>query len=759
MPKCFLVLLVCFTVAQLAVCDEIDFDRDMAPLLSRRCLSCHAGDNAEAKLDLSSKATTLAGGESGAALKPGDPAASLVWQRVAAGEMPEDEPLRDVEREMLKRWITEGAKWGTDPVDPFRFSTDSRAGYDWWSLQQLAEVRLPTVSDPNWAHNGIDRFVIAKLGDVGLAPSEPAPARQLVRRLYFDLTGLPPTLDDLEWFERHGSWERLVDELLASPHYGQRWARHWLDIVRFGESHGFEYNQPRNNFWWYRNWVIDALNVDLAYDEFARQQLAGDVLHPDDTTVWPATGFLVAGPHNTTKPSSKKMQMMMRHDELEDMVGAIGQTFLGLTVNCARCHDHKFDPVTQKEYYQLVATVVGVDHGERELPDAEAADARQQLAGVRADLKLLLDELKKKEDDKCDGADLDKLRAEVEELKESEKRLKQIRGPMMYTAISKQPPVVFRLRRGDVTRPAERVQPRGLRAVNASLAEFGLGDDSADEGRRRKLADWVAGNQNPLLARVIVNRLWHYHFGQGIVRTPSDFGFNGDRPSHPELLDYLAKELIRNKWHLKPLHRMIVTSATYRQSSRTRPDAVERDTDNRYVWRMSPRRLSAEEIRDAMLSVAGQLDDKHGGPGYRDMREYKFRGSHYYDPIDPVGADAVRRTVYRFSPRGAKRTILDTFDCPDPSVKAPKRTVTTTPLQALSLMNNRFVLRMADALAARVELQSDSSEEAIRQLYQLVYSRVPDDREVERAIQFVVEHDLAAFCRVIFNSNEFLYVR
>lgn len=753
------ILCILLLVALPASADDRDVNHAAAELLSRRCLQCHAGATAEGKLDLTRRKSALHGGEQGAAIVPGDVEGSLIWQRVAADEMPEDKPLSESERALLRRWIESGAEWSQEPLDLFRTTTDTRAGYDWWAFQPLREPALPT-HDRAWARNAIDAFVSARMQEHALTPSRPADDFQLVRRLVFNVTGLPPTRDMMERLDDAPDWyERFVDELLASPRYGQRWARHWLDVVRFGESHGFEYNQPRNHAWRYRNWVIDALNHDMAYDVFVRMQIAGDVEHPRNPEGWAALGFMVAGPHNTTKPSSDKMRMTMRHDELEDIVGTIGQTFLGLTINCARCHDHKFDPISQEEYYQLVASVVGIDHGERELPDPRADQAKRDLQGVVARLKELRRKQTELEKAKPPESELTELRQVIAKWQDKERHLRSIPIPKVYTAISQAPQQVSRLKRGDVSLPAEVVQPAGLRAINGDLATFELAAKSGDDARRAELADWLTGNQNPLLARVIVNRIWHYHFGQGLVRTPSDFGFNGDRPSHPMLLDFLAAKLLEHDWNLKPIHRLILTSATYRQSGHPRGKSLSVDAENRYLWRMSPRRLTAEEIRDAMLAVTGKLLDVHGGPGYRDVREYKYRGSHYYDPVEPAGADAVRRTVYRFSPRGAKRTMLDTFDCPDPSAKAPKRAVTTTPLQALSLMNNSFVLGMAEDLATRVQGKHRSSQDAVAQVYRLLYARTPEQGEVERAVRFVKQHGLVEFCRVLFNSNEFLYVR
>ncbi len=366
-----------------------EFDKVVAPLLARRCLSCHSGPEPKGGLNLSQSESAMAGGESGAAILAGKPEDSLLWQRVAESEMPPEHPLSDVETKIVHDWIAAGAPWGADPIDPFQVTTESRAGYDWWALQPLRRPEVPQVSDPSWAINPIDAFVLAKLEQATLYPSPPASERVLLRRVFYDLCGLPPTLDDLRNVAATASaqrYEQVVDRLLGSPHYGERWARHWLDVVRFGESHGFEYNQPRDNAWHYRNWIIAALNGDMPYDRFVRWQLAGDVLHPDNASAVAATGFLVAGPHNTTKPSSNKMQMTMRQDELEDVVGTIGQTFLGLTINCARCHDHKFDPISQTEYYQLVAAVSGIDHGERPLPDAAVSRARARIPELKKKL-------------------------------------------------------------------------------------------------------------------------------------------------------------------------------------------------------------------------------------------------------------------------------------------------------------------------------------------------------------------------------------
>jgi hypothetical protein len=366
----------------------IDFDRRIGPLLVSRCFECHYGSKPKGGLDLSRRATAIAGGESGRTLVPGNPAASLLWQRVSTGEMPPKKPLAADEQSLLKEWIARGARWGTDPIDPFRVTTATRAGYDWWSLQPVVRPRPPATRNDCVAQSPIDSFVLANLEAAGLTQSPPANRRTLIRRLTFDLTGLPPSPDEVTAFVFDSdpyAYERLVERLLASPHYGERWARHWLDLARFGESNGFEYDEPRRNAWPYRDWVIAALNRDLPFDDFARQQLAGDVLAPGDPDALTATGFLVAGAYDTAgqNQQSAAMKAVVRQDELEDLVSTVSQAFLGLTAHCARCHDHKFDPIRQADYYRLTSALGGVRHGERDLTTPAQKREELRLAAAR----------------------------------------------------------------------------------------------------------------------------------------------------------------------------------------------------------------------------------------------------------------------------------------------------------------------------------------------------------------------------------------
>ncbi|MBC8351714.1 MAG: DUF1553 domain-containing protein [Planctomycetes bacterium] len=976
------------------------FDRVIAPLLARHCLECHSGPELKGGLDLSHRDSALKGGESGPAFVPRDATGSLLIERVIADEMPPKHPLTDKEKVLLREWLDGGATWGTDPIDPFRFTTTHRAGYDWWALQPVAEVPVPrgaVLDSAEHNQNAIDTFIAAKRKEMGLRGSPQADRRTLIRRVYFDLLGLPPTPEDVATFVRDDApdaYERLVDRLLVSPAYGERWTRHWLDVARFGESQGFERDKLRSNSWRYRDWLIEALNDDLPYDEFARQQLAGDVLYADKAPARIATGFLVAGAYDEVGQSqqSAAMKAVVRQDELEDVVSVVGQTFLGLTINCARCHDHKFDPVTQKEYYQLTAALAGVRHGQPEaIDDQIAASAmiamqhigarlrgvesrlaaiedpvREQLLAQRtarieatkpplpiaawefdADFKdsvgelhgepsgsarlenggLVLDgksfvatapferDLTEKTleawvlvpnlDQRGGGVisveqtggavfdaivfgereprrwmagsngfvrtqsfagyeetvaarefvhiaivfardgtitgyrdgqvygtsyqskgpvtfratesqilfglrhnppggnrfltgtierarlydralspievaasagttsdyiaeseiiaalsseqqlDRSQLQFEHEQLKSQQGRYNE---STVYAVQPRPPERSHLLLRGNTTLKGEVVAAGGVASIVGVNADFYLAADAPDAERRTKLAAWIANPKNPLFARVMVNRLWHYHFGIGLVDTPNDLGFNGGRPTHPELLDYMASQLVQSGWSLKTLHRQIVTSAVYRQSSGYDIARAKVDADNRFLWRKTPRRLEAETIRDAVLAISGEINPTMYGPGYHDFRTFVFN-SQFYEMIDPVGPTFNRRSLYRTWVRSGRNQFLDVFDCPDPSAKAPNRAVTTTPLQALSMLNNSFVLRMADRFAARIEDTTEANESSeSREAYRLAFGRMPSENELHATEAFVQQNGLAAFCRVIFNCNEFLYV-
>lgn len=779
----------------------LHFDRKIAPLLTNRCLGCHDGREKKGGLDLTRSETATVGGDSGPAVVGGKLHQSELWRKVFENQMPPKRPLSDSEKEILKEWISSGAAWGTSPINPFQYTTEVRAGWDWWSLQPLKPVSLPAVKGNNWIKNGIDHFVLAELESQGLHPSPEADRRTLIRRLSFDLRGLPPHPTEVSRFmadESDDAYEKLVQEFLNSPAYGERWARHWLDLARFGESQGFERDRLRPNAWRYRDWVVLALNQDLPYYDFVRLQIAGDVVRPDNPLAVIATGFLVAAPWDEVGQAQQSavMRAIVRQDELEDIIGTVSQTFLGLTANCARCHDHKFDPISQREYYQLSAALSGVRHGEREsLTNGGREAARQrielldlkksELIKRREEIELpvrqslgkvpISDPAEKNpathpmpeaipefslpdllsrfsSEQRLHWNDLTWRISQIE----SEQRL--LNGGLTYAAVPRQSETTRVLARGNPATPGDTVAANGLSAVSGLPSQFGLGFETPETICRQKLAEWVVDSRNPLTPRVVVNRLWHHHFGMGIVDSPNDFGFSGGRPSHPQLLDFLASEFLLRGSSLKSMHRLIVSSATYRQSSANQPVAFAKDAENRLLWRKSTLRLDAESLRDAVLTIAEELNPTMGGPGYQDFTTFTAN-SQFYEMTDPIGFEFQRRSLYRTWIRSGRNSMLDVFDCPDPSTTAPKRAVTTTPLQALSLMNNSFTLRMCERISHRVHMESGNrTPEMISGMYQRILQRSATSQELASATAFVTKFGSAAFARVLLNSTEFLYI-
>lgn len=967
------------------------------PILAR-CVQCHGGDEPAGELDLSTREGALRGGDSGASLAPSDAGRSLLFRKLTAKKMPPKAPLPDDQIALVREWINAGAIWEA-PIRADEAPPTQTAEH--WALRALSSPTPPRVKDAAWPADPIDAFILARLDAEGLAAAPPADRRTLIRRATFDLTGLPPTPEEVEAFLNDATptaYESLVDRLLASPHYGERWGRHWLDVTRFSESHGFEYDRLRDNAWRYRDYVIARLNADAPYDRFVQEQIAGDVIEPVTAESIAATGFLVAGPWDEAGNKAQKSVLMrtrLREEELEDMVSAVGQTFLGLTVNCARCHDHKFDPIPQRDYYRMKAALAGVQHGERPAASAAALAAREQtrtallreirkletdIAGLEGAARsrlagrpqaatgvhvpLVRWTFEKDEQDttgavktvltggavvragrlhvdgrkaylkagplphdlrektleawvmlptlgqggggvlsveRRDGSVFDAivfgerepakwvagsdffrrtkdlaapaetaaasdlvhiavvydrdggitvyrngsvyaeryvpagdqgalrtfpaseseillglrhngagngfLNGEIEEARvydaalgadeiaasfrtgiarlsqeevqssltpEENQRYDRAQGtvtarraalnaigpvPLAYAANPVEPPPTHVLSRGDVEKPATLVAAGGLSAVRVPSSDLGLPANAPEGLRRRKLAEWISNPDNPLTARVIVNRVWHYHFGTGLVATPNDFGSNGEQPSHPELLDWLARDFLAQGGRMKALHRRIMLSNTYRQSSRFDPRSAARDAETRLLWRFPPRRLEAEAVRDAMLSMSGQLNLQLGGPSFRPFTVTVFNSS-FYNLVDSDSPDLARRTVYRINVNSAKDPLLDTLDCPDPSVKTPRRAATTTPLQALALMNDAFVLRQARHMAERV--RRDVGADAARQVsrtYSLVLGRPPRADEAERAAQLVSEHGLNNLAWVLFNANEFLSLR
>jgi hypothetical protein len=596
-------------------------------------------------------------------------------------------------------------------------TTAAAAVPDDWAFQRPQRPPVPTAPAGRaaWVRNPVDAFVLAKQQEQGLSPSPEADRRALVRRLSFDLTGLPPAPAEVKEFIEDASadaYEKLVERLLASPGYGERWARHWLDVVHYGESHGYDKDKPRPNAWPYRDYVIRSFNGDKPYARFVREQLAGDVLYPGTPDGIVATGFIAAGPwdfvgHMELREGTVDKEITRSLDR-DDMVMTAASTFLSLTVHCARCHDHKFDPIKQDDYYRLQAVFAGVDRGERHFADPSLP---RQTRPVYAAVPL------------------------------------------------KQPRSIYLLNRGDVKQPKQEMAAGTVEALAGKDATFHL-PDRADEARRRAaLAEWVTAPDNLLARRSIVNRVWHYHFGRGIVETPNDFGKMGSRPTHPGLLDWLAYWFLDHGESLKALHRLIVTSSTYRQSSV--PDKAKEtlDADNRYLWRMNRSRLDAESTRDAVLGVSGRLDRTMYGPS---VRQFAFKDDHSpvydYAKFDPDSPGADRRSVYRFIVRSVPDPLMDTLDCPDASLLSPKRNTTLTALQALSLLNNPFMTRHAEHLAQRVAKEAPDAPSQVAAAFELATARPPTTEELETLTDYATRHGLANACRVILNSNEFVFV-
>jgi hypothetical protein len=626
-----------------------------------------------------------------------------------------------------------------------------------WAFQVISLPIPPTVVNTSWPRNPIDYFILQKLEGNGLKPSPEAEARTLVRRLYLDLIGLPPTPEQVNEYLADRSaqaYERLVDSLLASPQYGERWARHWLDVARYTESQGFEYDHPRDNGWHYRDYVIRSFNEDKPYNLFVKEQIAGDVLEPISTNGIIATSFLVCGPWDQAGSGQANVvqRTITREEEMEDMISVVGQTFLGLTVNCARCHAHKFDPIPQEDYYRIKSVFEGVRHGERPIALAsEIADREARIALLKRELSEAEQLAKNGEESKQK-----ELRAEVEKRKNALNAVPAIK--VTYAGVRKQPEPTHRLKRGDVRTPDEIVTPGALSAIAAPCADFALSADAPEDQRRIKLAEWLADSRHPLPARVMMNRLWHYHFGQGIVATPNDFGASGARPSHPELLDWLASEFIRSGWSVKEMHRLIVTSAAYRQSSSFSTEAAQVDANNQLLWRFSPQRMEAEVLRDSMLAVSGELNSKMAGPSFRPFDTKSFNATSYF-PTDKIGAEFNRRTVYRMNINSGKDPMLDSFDCPDPGAKTPRRGVTTTPLQALNMMNSSFVQRQAARMVSQLEYEKIDREAFVRAAYESCFSRLPSELESKEGLALIKESSAQNFCWALLNSTEFLYVQ
>ena len=901
-----------------AAVDDIDFDTQIKPLLTAKCFDCHADDTDESHLRLNRRATMLRGGNSGEpAIVVGNSEGShlikLVRGEEAGKRMPPDEAdrLSKDEVELLRKWIDQGAVWpGPDGADDQQTEKT-----DHWSFQPVRRISPPAIDD-RWIANGIDAFILQKQKEHSLEPNPQAARAELIRRISLDVLGLPPNPEDTQSFVADRdpqAVQKLVERMLSSPHYGERWSRYWLDLVRFAETNGYETNRERPNAWPYRDYVIRSLNEDKPYDQFLKEQLAGDAIGVPE-----ATAYLVAGPYDLVKSPDINLTLMQRQNELDDIINTTGTAFMGLTLGCARCHNHKFDPIRQSEYYSLQAIFAGIQHGDRSMPLSDAqqieiAQIDQQLVQLHNELKPFvkdagpqrppvnarlneelfepvaakfirftidqtnasqpcIDELeifsgttnvalssagaKATASSSLPGYEIHKLehlndgrvgnsrswisneagkgwvqielpevaainrivwardrdgqfadrvatkygievatepdqwkpvassadrlpftgaaaaqpeydfakfpdevanrgRQLLNQLLNHEERKSQLQASgTVYAGTFQQPGPTYRLFRGEPTAQREQVNPGTV----AALGKLPISEASPEQHRRVALAEWIASRDNPLTARVIVNRLWQFHFGKGLVATPSDLGKAGVPPTHPELLDWLAMELMDHNWSLKHVHRLILHSATYQQSSQPRPDALQADADAQWWWRFPPRRLEAEPIRDSILAVTGVLDDRMYGPGFSGF-EVELENVRHYFPKKKYGPDDWRRMIYMTKVRLEKESVFGVFDCPDAATSVPKRSRSTTPLQALNLFNSPFMLQQAQLLANRLHHDcGDKLHKQITRAFWLCYGREPSTAELSDSTNFIASEGIAAFCRAMLNSNEFVFL-
>jgi len=890
---------------------EVDYQRDIQPIFAEHCFSCHGVDEQESGLRLDRRENLLSGGDWGeSTVIPGNSEASFLIRILLGKEPdllmpPEDDPLTAEQIDLLRKWIDQGAALPED-------SDSETEAVAHWSLRPIAKVEPPTLDD-TWITNPIDAFVLAKLREVGLEPSPPADMRVLIRRAFLTMHGLPPTPEQMQILDN--SYGTLVDQLLASQRYGERWAQHWLDVIRWAETTGYETNLARPNAWPYRDWLIRALNDDMPYDQFIFEQVAGDTIGEDA-----ATGFLVSGPANLPGQVGKDEESMRqaRQDELDEIVQTVGGAFLGLTMGCARCHSHKFDPIPQRDYYSFQAIFSGVHFGDRRLRGAEddrwtaqAVEVKKQLEGAEQRLEVMREELgllppltperhtelfepirakvvrieiratndggrptlfefeiysagnesknvalqpgtrasassfalenqtrhpdnlidgKLRTDDRfpwiaseggpawveielagaatidkiiwergsgfpveyeikvrgqndqwtsivdarrrmlhqedsrvaenvsLDGVNVDSIKQLVEQLAKARHLRSEYNrlsaGPQVFAGVIRDPEPAFRLKRGD---PMQRLEPV-VPDVPDVLGSIALDSDSTDAERRIALARHLTSPENPLTARVMVNRIWQHYFGAGLVSTPSDLGKMGSKPTHPELLDWLAGEFVRSGWSIKHMHRLILNSSTYRQSHQPREEALALDADCRLLWRYPPRRLEAEVLRDSILRVSGKLNLEPYGPGFDFFNQ--SGGLSDYIPKEEFDENGWRRMVYAKKIRMQQVDVFGAFDCPDAGQMASKRSRSITPIQALNLLNSTFVNRQAGFFADRVRaISDDNSEELVTSAVQLALGRSPTESESHELAKLCEQYGLEQVGRVLFNTNEFVFLQ
>ena len=831
---------------------EAHFQSKVKPLLESRCISCHGTEKQKGSLRLDSREAAIKGGTAGPALVPGKPADSLIVKAVLHAlpdiEMPPKEKLTPADIAVLEKWIKEGAPWpaapaiASQPIPEGELIGDAWSDarnpivrifggqrLDLWSLRPIKSHFIPAVKLRSWPRNPIDHFVLARMEEHNLRPVLEANRRALARRLHFDLTGLPPTPEDLEVFlndKSPAAYEHLVEKLLASTAYAEHWARQWLDVVRYSDSNGFDWDEYRPRAWRFRDYVIRSFAADKPFDQFIREQLAGDELlegpptTPAQQDYLIATGYLRLGPHDNSAPLFNE-QARSRAELMADLTETTASAFLGMTMSCCRCHDHKFDPLSQADHFRLRAFFEGVkfaddvpidlaaeqesikqhnaklDNEIRPLKDrrkellaptkekllserrAKLTDAEKNLLAIEKDKRTKeqrkeAESLEKKLEpsekdiiaalDKPVKSDFDTLNKEIAALEKQRKSLTY--GMLMSENGTNIPPTKIHFQ-GDYKAEREAVPPGYISILDPNPAKLTKPINPRTSGRRLTLANWITTNQNPLTARVLVNRVWMGHFGQGIVSTPNDFGFSGGKPTHPDLLDWLSSELMRNNWSLKHLHRLIVLSSTYRQDSKG--PSQEIDAENRLLARQNLRRLSAEQLRDSFLAVSALLTAKNSGapiwpeiapeilqanPAFLDDNAEKTKGW-YPSPV----ADRTARSLYLIQKRTVRIPFMETFDLPNNDVSCPRRSDSIVPTQSFTLLNGDEPVQAAKALAERVtKARPTNPREQIQLAFAYAFQRKPAPHESSACLEFLQKRSFPELCRALLNANEFIYL-
>ncbi len=654
----------------------------------------------------------------------------------------------------------------SDTIAPIPTYTDVERRQ--WYLQKRSTPAVPTFATPAdraWVKNPVDAFILSKLRKEGLRPSPAADRRTLLRRLYFDLIGLPPTPAEMDAFvadKSSDAWSKAVDKLLASPHYGERWGQHWLDVVRYAETDGFEYDTLRGDAWRYRDYVIRAFANDKPFDRFILEQVAGDEFAPKEDETLIAAGFNRLGA--VRKNAGNQEVASSRNEVLTEMTNIVGAAFLGITVGCARCHDHKFDPIRQSDYYRLQSFFATTY--EKDVPRAtpeQEAEWKAKSDPIQAEIKAVRAQMFQFRGKK-DPESIEKREKLTKQIEELEEKLPAPLPSIHSVADKDETPNVHILNRGEYTQPGDRV---GLRPLGILLPP-GAPELAPTKTPRSELAKWLVDPENPLTARVMVNRIWAGHFGKGIVDTPNDFGRMGSRPSHPELLDYLANEFVAGGFSVKRIHRLILTSSAYQQSSAMPADAAlkaaieEKDPGNKWLWRFNRRRLEAEEMRDAILAVSGQLNPKAGGPSVmvpidKGLVAQLYKPSQWIPAKDP--AEHNRRSVYLLAKRNLTLPFMQAFDGPDGSVSCARRESSTHAPQALEMLNGDLANRSADAFAKRLEQEAGADlRKQIDVGYRLVAGRAARPKEIEVALEFLKTEPKREFALMLLNLNSFVYV-